>query len=237
MDKFILVNDFQCAGYALNGLRPVDLVCCRPGSKSDGAVKVLIGVGTGLGMTFSMESNGTYRPFASESGWVHFWEITDFDRKLAEHLRESTDSDTISFEQVCSGPALVKLCEIVAEADGQIPLHRSPKAICAAYISCRYARQAADLMLEYLGRYICQMSLVYKPTGGVYLTGGAMDSLFPLIARSGSFENGLNAQTHPILRNITKCPSIYYVRKPDIGMWGARELSILVHNGQSNKEV
>ena len=226
------MNDFECAAYGLNCLHQEDLICLRQGTAKEGTVKVMIGVGTGLGTAFATGVDGIYKPFASESGWLHFWEISDFDREIAAYMRRLNGSNVVSFEDVCSGPSLVKLYEYIASMDGSQPMFQSPRDICANYDSNEEARRAVHLILGYLGRFICQISLVYKPTGGVYLTGGMMDSLYPLVGRSHAFVEGLNSQTDAILLAIARSPSISYICRGDVGILGARECAIFIRNSQ-----
>ena len=221
--RCVLFNDFQCAAYALNGLTPGDIVRIREGSVSDGSVKVMIGVGTGLGISFATSlSDAAFTPFPSEAGWAHFWELSDHDRLLATHMRHRLGTPTLSFEQVCSGPALVSLYDYAMISRSLAPVLKTARDICAAYEACTYSKEAVDTLLEYLGRFVCLMTIIFKPTGGVFLTGGVMDSIFEILLRSESFRAGLTSQTHPILAEIASGPSIFYIQRADVGLLGAR---------------
>lgn len=227
--KVYLLNDFECAAYALNDISDNDVACMRKGSSASGSIKCMIGVGTGLGVAFASLVEDHFQPRPSESGWIPFWELSDRDRELARAMRKILNTDTVSFEQVCAGPSLVRLYEIAAQRNSEPILYKSPKDICMNYNHSKSAQEATDMMIEYLGRFISVLSLVYKPTGGVYLTGGTMDSLFSIIGTSSIFQKGLDSQSHPILLSIARSPSIYYIRKEDIGMWGAREYALIMH--------
>jgi glucokinase len=222
----VLLNDFECAAYALNGLDTNDIDCVRPGTSASGSTKAMIGVGTGLGVAFATKCGDYVRPCASESGWIPLWEISEDDRELARNLRNSLGVDTISFEHVCAGPALVRLSEYLARETGVSVSYSSPSEICAKYDDCPIAQQSVNLVLKFLGRFLSVISLTYKPTGGIYLTGGTMESLAPILRLSRSFTEGLNSHRHPILLNIAKNPSVYIIRKKDVGMWGAREFAL-----------
>ena len=223
----VLLNDFECAAYALNGLNTDDIDCIRPGTSTSGSTKAIIGLGTGLGVAFATDCGDYFRPSASESGWIPLWEISEDDRKLASDLRSSLGVDTISFEHVCSGPALVRLSQYVARMAGTSVSYSTPREICANYANCDIAKESVELVLRFLGRFLAVLSLTYKPTGGIYLTGGTMESLAPLLCLSQSFTKGLNSHKHPILLNIAKSPSVYIIRKRDVGMCGAREFALI----------
>jgi glucokinase len=224
-----LLNDFECAAYSLNSLCENDLVCLRRGSASAGPVKVIVGVGTGLGVAFVSQNGHYYQPHPSELGWIPFWEINALDRELAAAFREQLRSDTVSFENVCAGPSLVNIYRFMARKQGEDSSLSTPKDVCENYATSVSARAAVDIMSEYLGRFLSILSLSFKPSGGIYLTGGTMDSLASIISTSECFVKGLDAQKHPILSSICKSPTLYYIRKHDVGMWGAREFARIVH--------
>ena len=223
IERFILLNDFQCAAFAINMLTDDDLVCIRKGTSNDPSLKVIVGLGTGLGVSFAiMSEKGIYVPNPSEAGWMHFLEASEQDHDLVKYLKVKLNTEIISFEHVCSGTALSHIYNFLKSKIRDLEPDMSPKEICGKYDSCGICRRSVDLMLEYLGRFLVQMSLIFKPTGGFFLTGGAMDSLFQLIHRSDSFERGLGIQKHPILLQIARGPSIYYIRRPDMGLFGAQ---------------
>ncbi len=230
IERVALLNDFECAAYALNGLIDEDVECIRPGSSTPGSTKAIIGVGTGLGVAFATRCGEHLRPGASESGWIPFWELSDDDREMARDFREGLGVDTISFEHVCSGPALVRLATYIARRTQSQVSYKNPREICANYRNCQVAERSVYLMLKFLGRFLSILSLTYKPTGGIYLTGGTMESIVPLLDSSSSFIEGLDSHSHPILRNIARRPSVYIIRKSDVGMWGARDFAILSKN-------
>lgn len=225
--KVALLNDFECAAYALNGFMEEDVMCIRQGSSSHGSTKAIIGVGTGLGVAFATSRGDYLQPGASESGWLPFWEITDDEREMARELREKLAVNTLSFEHVCSGPALVRLTSYIAKKLGSDVSYTNPRDICANHQKCPVAEQSVNLMLKFLGRFLSLLSLTYKPTGGIYLTGGTMDSLLPLLTASNAFCDGMDSHQHPILLSIARGPSVYIIRKPDVGMWGARDFALL----------
>jgi glucokinase len=227
----ILLNDFECAAYALNGLNSKDFHCIREGKCPTGTVKAMVGLGTGLGVAFANQIGEFTQPCPSEAGWIPFWEISNEERDMAKHLRESLGVDTLSFEHVCSGPALVRLAGYVATQTGSKVFYSSPKEISENYNNCNVAQASVKLMGRFLGRFLAVLSLVYKPTGGIYLTGGTMDSLAPLIELSDSFTSGLDSHKHPILLNISKSPSVYIITRKDVGMWGAREYALIQGKG------
>jgi len=228
IESVFLLNDFECAAYSLNNFIPSDLNLLRAGTASGGPVKVIVGVGTGLGVAFATKTGKYYQPRPSESGWIPFWEITEFDRDLCKEFRKNLQSDTVSFEQVCAGPSLVNIYKYLVKKSSNEARFQNPKDICTNYSSCAFAREAVDIMIEYLGRFLSVLCLTYKPTGGLYLTGGTMDSLAPLIARSESLVKGLDSQKHPILLSISRAPSVHYIEKQDVGMHGAREFALVM---------
>lgn len=219
----VLLNDFQCAGYSLNGLKSEHLQILRHGRISSGNVKVMIGVGTGLGVSFATEVEGLYVPCSSEAGWVQFSPQTSIDSELMAYVQKANGWASLGFEQVCSGRAISMVYDFICQRNGKESDNKTPDKICSSFKVCPNSRMAVQLTLGYLGRFISQLSLIFKPMGGFFLCGGLMDRLRPIIEEDSSFENGLDTQPASILTDIANGPSIFYISVPDVGLIGARE--------------
>ncbi len=233
--KLLLVNDFEAAAHVLNSLSGSDVIHLHEGTQTGTSVRAIVGLGTGLGVSFAVkDSSGSYRPLASEAGYIPFIELNSHDSRLAQYVRGITGSNTVAFEHVCSGPGLVNIYKYVChEKSIECPETLSPLDICREYTVSIVARETCDILFEFLGRFLSLLALVYKPTGGIYLTGGTMDSLGPiLMANLKQFLIGLACRDHPVLVDIALRPSIYLIKKANVGLWGARELAIShLHGG------
>lgn len=217
----VILNDLHCAAFSMNSISEDDLVCLRPGRMKGGNVKALIAVGTGLGVSLCMrESDGLkYNPFASEAGWIRFTPSDSTDSDFMRFLMRKHSISQICYGHVCSGTGLLDHYEFLArDRSNNID---SAEAICASFKDDLIARAAVSNMIRYLGRFISQLCLIFKPTGGIYLTGGAMSSLGALITTSNCFESGLNEIENDILLEICQAPSIYQVTREDLGLIGA----------------
>ena len=71
---FILINDFAAAGYGVLTLRERDYIRMTDVYPQEGAVKIVVGPGTGLGQGLLCKGHGSkyYDIFPSEGGHVEF---------------------------------------------------------------------------------------------------------------------------------------------------------------------
>ena len=227
-DKCIILNDFECAGFALNALSSSDLCILRSGRTRVGNVKVMVGVGTGLGVTFATQTDGVYVPYSSEAGWTTFSPIAEIDYKLVDFIKARNGWKSLGFEQVCSGRAVGIIHEFFTHQAGLDYSTKTPSDICKEFYSCSISRLTIQLLLEYLGRFLSQLGIIFKPSEGIFLCGGLMDSLNDIIKNDDSFFRGLDSQPAPILSDIAGVAPIYYVDIPDVGLCGARECCIII---------
>ena len=228
-----VLNDFECAAYSLNALTADDVKIVRMGRCDEGACKVIIGVGTGLGVSFATSSAGMFIPFPSEAGWIRFTPLTPLDEELTIFLKANNGWESLGFEQVCSGRALANIYKFFRMKDNKEVGDKTPLEICKKFNQCPDCTFAVQLVLEYLGRFISQLALVFKPAGGFFLTGGLMESLHSLIEENDSFHRGLKSQPAVILQDISDGASVYYIKVPDVGLAGARAYSIARDNNRA----
>src|SRR5512143_1664885 len=63
-----LVNDFQAAGFGVEALADDDLLTLQAGNAIPHAPRLLVGAGTGLGVTLLAWQEGHYQPLPTEAG-------------------------------------------------------------------------------------------------------------------------------------------------------------------------
>lgn len=185
LDRLLVINDFTALALALPALSPAELRPLGGGTPKPNATRALIGPGTGLGVGgLLIGPNGEEVPISGEGGHVTLAATNEDEAALIARLRRHWDH--VSAERVVSGPGLVTLYEARCALDGT-----TPAGFNAAEIS-QHALDATDALctrtvqhfLAFLGNAAGNLALTLGALGGVYLGGGILPRLWPLLETS-----------------------------------------------------
>jgi glucokinase len=165
------VNDFEAQAWALPLLGAADLRHIGGPADTAQGPKVVLGPGTGLGLAALIPTDGDWFAIATEAGHVAFGPAAEDEEEVFARLRKLS---SVSAEFILSGPGLQRL---------HLALHPGTPFLAAAAIVA--AAQSGDepalattrLFVRLLGRFAGDMALVFKATGGVYITGGVGQGL------------------------------------------------------------
>lgn len=182
LDDVRCLNDFEALGYALDAMREGRLLFgpeqCSPGNA------LIIGPGTGLGVAFRMRTaGGSATVVPSEAGQMAFAPGTARERALLQEL--ARNREYVCYEDVVSGPGLVRVYRALCTLDARAPTLSSPESVTAA-------ARAGDLIAEESVRIFCaalgsiagDLAMGLGCTGGVYLAGGILASIADLLESS-----------------------------------------------------
>lgn len=163
-----LLNDFAAAAWGIDALGPGDLATLQAGEPREGAPRVILGAGTGLGIAYAFRAAAGYVPAAGEGGHCAFAPADERQLELWTYLHERLGR--VELEHVLSGPGLARIHEFL----GGAPC--APEAVSGEaldlFIAC-YGAAAGDLALGVLAR------------GGVYIAGGIAPRILPRLAAGG----------------------------------------------------
>ena len=184
LERLIVINDFTALALALPSLRESELRAIGPGAALPHATKAVIGPGTGLGVAGLISSGGSYVPVVGEGGHVTLAATSEAEEAVLARLRQRFGH--ASGERALSGPGLVNLYVACCEEAG-----RTPAAFEAQQISNRalndedpLCRKAVDLFFAFLGTTAGNLALTLGAFGGVYIGGGVVPRLLPLMESS-----------------------------------------------------
>jgi len=193
LEELAIINDFQAIALALPRLPSRALR--KIGGKAPvwNAPKVVIGPGTGLGVTALIPSDSGWCALPTEGGHVT---MAAFSKAEAEVLQVlGRDLGHVSAEKVLSGPGLQNLhralSRIAGLADSPMP---DPAAIAERALnrSCPVCVEALRMFAAMLGTVASNLALTLGARGGVYIAGGIVPRLGTWFARSpfrARFEN------------------------------------------------
>jgi glucokinase len=180
-----LLNDLEFVAYGIYVLGPEDFQTLSAGVPVlDGASAVLAS-GTGLGESFMIRENGTYRALASEGSHADFAPLGLLQVGLLNYVIQQ-GFEHVGYERICSGflgmPNLsaylkttgleepVWLAEQLAACADSIPV-----IVSAAQDDtrpCALAKATLDLFVAILGAEAGNLALKVLSAGGIYLGAG-----------------------------------------------------------------
>ncbi|MEM7046738.1 MAG: glucokinase [Pseudomonadota bacterium] len=142
----------------------------------------LLAVGTGLGVAGRI---GKDTVVSGEGGHIALPPPRDPDLAAVWQILRGEYS-RVSAERIISGAGLFEVAEVHARLAGEPFAHADGKQVMRAALEgrCRHAHAAALGLLESLGVAAASVALVLGARRGVYLAGGMMTRLRPLIASS-----------------------------------------------------
>jgi glucokinase len=114
--QHVILNDFAAIGHAVATLGPSHFlhIAGPDVTLPESGVISIVGPGTGLGVGLVIRSAGQYQVIASEGGNMDFSPRDDLDDRLMAALRRRYEH--VSAERLVSGPALMDIYAVIAEA-------------------------------------------------------------------------------------------------------------------------
>jgi glucokinase len=194
-DDVAALNDFEAFAYALDdpAVRAGRLLC-GPDVREAGPVLV-IGPGTGLGAAVRLPDPTGGSVLTTESGQMDFAPHTVRERDVLECI--APEGGYVAYERITSGPGLLLLYTTLCELRGIRPRLSTPEEVTAAALAHdnALATEAVEIFCATLGSFAGSLAMAFMPTGGVYLGGGFLHSIFALLERSAFVERFLHGRS------------------------------------------
>nr|WP_255774549.1 glucokinase [Microbulbifer zhoushanensis] len=216
-----LLNDFAALALACPGLdgthleRIDNLTGPLPESEP---VRAVVGPGTGLGVCGLQRTAAGWQARPGEGGHASIAPATDEEFAIIRYLHR--EFDHVSAEHLLSGPGLENIYRaMVAVRDAAVPARSAADIGAAALVGeCALARDAVNTFCGLLGGFCGDVALVLGARGGLYLGGGILPKMHPLLVRS-DFERRLRAKG-PMSGYLAELP-VYLVHHPFPALHGA----------------
>lgn len=179
-----IVNDFEAIAWSLPLLTGSDLCMIGGQSGKAGALRVVLGPGTGLGVAAYVGSERGDLVISSEGGHATLAAASPREDAIIAKLR--LQFGHASVERALSGDGLRNLYHIIASLDGASAPERSAPDITRAAIdgSCTTSRAALDAFCAFLGGVAGNLALTLGAQGGVYIAGGIVTSVRDYLLKS-----------------------------------------------------
>jgi glucokinase len=178
LERLLMLNDWEAMAHAVPALQPQDLLCLGGGAPVASAPCVLLGPGTGLGVSSLVRSRGgEWVAIAGEGGHAS---IAPGCAREADILRVLwTQHAHVSAERLVSGMGLENLYRAIAGLDGVAVQPLAAAQVCARALAREDAQcvEALDTFCSLLGSVAGNLALTLGARGGVYFGGGILGHL------------------------------------------------------------
>lgn len=224
LDRLVWLNDFESNAHALHSLQSSQLVSVQEGNNPMAGPLATLGPGTGLGGATVTEAGNIVRVQASEPGQMGLSPAKELELELFTALLKQHDN--IYAELLLSGPGLVRihqtLCKIYdRETTALTPDQISTAALSGSDESCKTTlRLFCDLLGSACGDFV----LATGAYGGLYLAGGIVPKILPLLLESDfclRFK-----QKGAMIEQLGRVP-IVMINSDDTGLIGAAHAPLL----------
>lgn len=218
--SFKVINDFtaMALGVPHVGAEHLTHVCGGPGDSS--RARLVIGPGTGLGVSGLMPLRNGWVPLMTEGGHVDFAPTDETEIAILQILKARFGR--VSVERILCGQGLLNLYQAHAEIQGVAAPLDGPEKITHAAVtdSDPLARQVLRHFCEILGRTAGNAALTLGSLGGVYLCGGILPRFLDFFLES-PFQSGFEDKGR--MRPLMEATPVYVVTEPYTGLLGAAE--------------
>ena len=207
------MNDFQASALGTLHLQAQDLVVLNQGVHKDGATRVAVGAGTGLGVSWITGGGNGAVAWSTEGGHVDFAPVDEEQIELLRFLLERHDH--VSYERLLSGAGLRTLyafCSGDAEAVEPAWVHAQAEQGNEAAI------RAMTLFIRIYGAFVGNLALLFKPEGGIYITGGIAAKIINWM-KSQEFISAYSDKGR--MRALAEQTSVHLVTNERVGVIGA----------------
>jgi glucokinase len=178
--KVRVVNDLAAAAHGIDWLDAADLAAIQPGNADPNEPRVVLGVGTGLGISYRVCAGGAMHEVSGEAGHANFapaniQQVGLWHSIFSRHGR-------VADEDVLSGAGLKHIYAYTSGGDAHLPGSTEgpePEDISAGALERADSEctKALDLFTDCLGSVAGDHALAVMARGGVYLTGGIVAKL------------------------------------------------------------
>lgn len=244
IENIYFMNDFQASAFGTGHLLEKDKIVLHSGvlhlsknsDRSSGNVvqnpthntrRVAVGAGTGLGVAWVEEDargdkimgdKKTMSAHDTEGGHIDFAPIGDIQIQLLQFLQQRFAH--VSYERILSGDGLVSLYQFCAGKPGTNVYSDS---ITAQWVNNQaendeVADRALSLFVQIYGAYIGNIALLFKPYGGIFITGGIAAKMVKRMQSEEFIHAYLNKGR---MQTLVEQIAVYLVTNERVGVLGA----------------
>ncbi|GAA4936321.1 glucokinase [Streptomonospora halophila] len=183
LDRLEVVNDFAALALSLPRLGEDDVLPLGGPPAAPDRPMAVLGPGTGLGVAGLVPAAGGWAPVPGEGGHVDVPAVEERELEVVRLLRARQGA--VTAECLLCGPGLTRLHDALAEVRGLGAPRRTAAEICAAAPRDPHCAETLDVFCCLLGGFAGNVALTLGATGGVFLGGGILPRIIPVVQSSG----------------------------------------------------
>ena len=228
------MNDFQASAFGTCLMQANDRVVLNQADSdskviSHNGITVAVGAGTGLGIAWLQAGRQGQRAYDSEGGHIDFAPVNDTQIQLLQFLQRRFEH--VSYERILSGNGLAALYEFCAG--------KQDPAITASWVnrqaqSDEAADNALTLFVQIYAAYIGNIAVLFKPSGGIFITGGIAAKILNKM-QSEAFTSAYLDKGR--MRALVEQIGVYLVTNDRIGVLGAMSETIKRYNRNQHEQA
>ncbi|MFL2845760.1 MAG: ROK family protein [Candidatus Puniceispirillaceae bacterium] len=217
-ERVLFINDFVAQALAQKDPSANGNKLIIEGDNCKKSPLLVIGPGTGLGVSALVPMKSDYFVLEGEGGHAHFTPRDELERELVAYLLDR--QPYISIEDVISGPGLETIYRFLCNRIGErAELNSAAKIGLEAINGAELPRQAALLFLNALASVIVDNIHILGCWQGAVITGGVVPKLSKLIDES-NFKKRI--QNQYVLQKVFKEIPVWLSTNPMNGLLGAQ---------------
>ena len=187
-----IINDFEAVAHAIGHIDAAGTVLLSGPAGAVQGPTLVVGPGTGLGAAVRIPQRDRAVILATEAGQATLAPDTGLEIEILGELRRR--GSRVLIEHVLSGTGLANLHAAVCALRGAPPPASTPAQISAAALAGNdpLARETVAVFCGWFGAVLGDLALLYGAQGGVYLAGGVLPRIKPLLLQSTFVERFLD---------------------------------------------
>jgi glucokinase len=184
LNTLLVMNDFTAVAMCLPALAEDQQIQIGGGRAQAGKPMAVLGAGTGLGVAHLLPVDGKFLPLPGEGGHVDWAAQTEQEWFIQRQL--AAQYGHVSPERLLSGPGLEAIYQALAAYQQQSVPMLSAGEIGQQALSgqSQLAKDAVAQFYASLGSVAGDLALTLSTFGGVYVAGGIVPKLLPLLGSS-----------------------------------------------------
>ncbi len=233
LKKVWLLNDLEAIAHGLLRLDSQDLQVLNPTPlPGEGGNAAVIAPGSGLGEAGIYWDGERYHPFGSEGGHCNFAPADADQIEILQYLLKKYAR--VSWERLLSGPGIVHIYSFLRDTGKEkepdwlhekLKLGEPAKAITETALadSTPICKRTVQIFLDLLAYESANLALKIMATGGVFIAGGIVPRLLPLLDRE-RFQQVFVKQGR--LSKVLETIPVRLVMNGDVGIIGAAHYAL-----------
>ena len=188
-DSVHVLNDFEALAWSLPALQPTDLFRLGMQAGVPGEPMLVLGPGTGFGVSCLVDRHGDRLAVITEAGHATLPAESQREERVIDSIRRRLGH--VSIERgALSGAGLQNLYQALADVDGIQAPTRDAAAITKAALdgSCDLSRTTLEMFCAILGSVAGNLAVTFCARGGVFVGGGIVPR-FPEFVASSVFRS------------------------------------------------